>query len=82
MFRGCCGQPPRRQRRRTAQPKLKENPQLRGGKRMLFIGEGVLELRGAGSRLTYVVAEHRRDFTAHLLDVPHLLRRKDIILAP
>jgi hypothetical protein len=50
--------------------------------RLLYLGAGLRELRGAGSGLVYRVADQRRDFVADPADVKGLLRNRFVILRP
>ncbi|MFO7548083.1 MAG: hypothetical protein R6X29_04315 [Acidimicrobiia bacterium] len=77
---GCCGQPGSRRRRRPERAPLPPNPEARGGVRMLYLGSGRREVRGAGSGLTYVVTDHRRHFKVDPEDVDDLLESRDFML--
>lgn len=81
-FDGCCGQPSSRRRARARPERLPPNPKPKGGVPMIFLGSGRREIRGPVSGSTYVVAGHRRHFSADPGDVDHLLRRRDFILRP
>jgi hypothetical protein len=50
--------------------------------RLLYLGAGLRELRGAESGLVYLVADQRRDFVADPADVKGLLRNSFVILRP
>jgi hypothetical protein len=83
MLSGCCGQPvPRRLAIRKEVEALPPNPKVTDGVPLLYLGSGRKELQGAESELTYVVSDHRRDFTAHAADVRALLRNRFVILRP
>jgi hypothetical protein len=50
--------------------------------RLLYLGAGLRELRGAESGHVYRVADQRRDFVADPADVKGLLRNRFVILRP
>ena len=77
----CCGQPVRA-RRLPAPRQLAANPRIAKGVRLLYLGAGLRELRGAESGLVYLVADQRRDFVADPADVKGLLRNSFVILRP
>ncbi len=78
---GCCGQPVRARRLPGPEPLL-ANPRVANGVRLLYLGSGIRELRGAESGLVYRVADQRRDFIAEPADVKGLLRNRFVILRP
>ena len=78
---GCCGQPVRSRRLPRPEPVL-ANPRVANGMRLLYLGSGLRELRGAESGLVYRVADQRRDFIADPADVKGLLRNRFVILRP
>jgi len=78
---GCCG-PPVRARRLPRPEPLPVNPRVANGMRLLYLGSGLRELRGAESGLVYRVADQRRDFIADPADVKGLLRNRFVILRP
>jgi hypothetical protein len=83
MVSGCCGQPaPRRARAAPETERLPRNPQVSSGVRLLYLGSGRKDFTGPESSLAYVVSEHRRDFVVHPGDVPGLLKKRFVILAP
>jgi len=77
-FRGCCGQPMGRIRRRAPPEKLPDNPRVQGV-RIIYVGSGRRDVKGASSGLTYYVADYRRHFRAHPDDAKALLRSRDFI---
>jgi hypothetical protein len=82
MSSGCCGHPSRRRRQPELTQRLPPNPAVPGGVRLLFLGAGHEALRGPESNSRYHVSSGHRYFTVHAKDVPGLLRRRDVILAP
>ncbi len=76
---GCCGQLPGRKSRRAPPEKLPDNPRLKGV-RIVYVGSGRRDVKGAASGLTYYVADYRRHFHVHPDDAPTLLRSRDFIL--
>jgi len=81
MPSACCGYPTRR-RRPEKPPALPPNPPVRNGRRLLYLGVGTDMLRGSVSGLVYHVSDHQRRVTVDVSDVPGLLRRRNVILAP
>ena len=81
-FEGCCGQLGKNRARRPAPAKLPDNPNPPGGVRVIYVGAGYVEVNGAASGLTYILADHRRHFLAHPTDVDKLLSSRDFILPP
>lgn len=80
-MKGCCGQPARVRRRPAPEP-LPANPRVANGVRLLYLGSGLRELRGAESGFVYRVADQRRDFVADAADVKGLLRNRFVIRRP
>lgn len=76
---GCCGPMPGRKSRRPAPEKLPDNPRVDGVK-IIYVGSGRRDVKGAASGLTYHLADYRRHFRAHPDDVTALLRSRDFIL--
>jgi hypothetical protein len=81
-FEGCCGQMSKKRAQRLAPAKLPDNPNPDGGVRVIYIGSGYAEVKGAASGLTYILADYRRHFRAHPSDVKALLSSRDFILPP
>jgi hypothetical protein len=81
-FRGCCGQMGGKRSRRPAPAKLPDNPNPDGGVRVIYVGAGYRKVEGAGSGLTYILADYRRHFRAHPSDLKGLLGSRDFILPP
>ena len=79
---GCCGQMGKRRARHAPPEPLPDNPKPDGGVRMIYVGSGRVEVKGAHSGLTYILADYRRPFRAHPGDVNQLLRSRDFILQP
>lgn len=79
---GCCGQMGKRRPRPAPPEPLPDNPKPAGGVRMIYVGSGRVEVHGARSGLTYILADYRRHFRAHPDDVSQLLRSNDFILQP
>jgi hypothetical protein len=68
---------------RSPQPRpIPANPRVANGVRLLYLGSGLRELRGAESGLVYRVADRRRDFVADPADVKALLRHRFVIRRP
>ena len=81
-FNGCCGKVGEKRTRRMPPPKLPGNPNPVGGVRVIYVGAGYIEVKGAESHLTYFLADHRRHFRAHPSDLKELMRSRDFILPP
>jgi hypothetical protein len=75
----CCGNLSARKHNRAPPEKLPDNPRL-DGMRLIYLGSGRRDVKGAVSGLTYHVADHRRHFQAHPDDAKALLRSRDFIL--
>jgi hypothetical protein len=78
-LRGCCGQGFGKNSRRPPPEKLPDNPDV-AGVRVIYVGAGRRDVKGAASGLTYYLADHRRHFRAHPDDVKALLRSRDFML--
>ena len=81
-FKGCCGQPSGRKRRREPVERLPPNPTPKRGVPMIFLGSTRRDVRAPATGMTYVVGSQRRHFRAHPDDVDALLRQRDFILRP
>jgi hypothetical protein len=79
MSFSCCGKTPGRKLNRAPAEKLPDNPRV-NGVRIIYLGSGRKDVKGAVSGLTYYVADHRRHFRADPEDAKALLRSRDFIL--
>lgn len=82
MGSSCCGHPSRARRQKKTPEVLPDNPSIRHGIQLLYLGSGTREMTGAHSEATYFVGDSRRRFLVHKQDVDDLLRDREIILAP
>jgi hypothetical protein len=82
MFSGCCGQPATGRTKKEPEEVLPENPPIKGGVPLLYLGAGRRNFGGSRTGFQYVVSDHRRSFTAHPDDVRALLRNRFVIQAP
>ena len=77
----CCGQIPK-QKKIVSLKKLPDNPIIRNGVEVIYIGAGTIKVNGKASGHTYYVSDHQRRVKVESDDVAGIIKTGLFIIKP